>query len=87
MLEITLGDKTYKFYTFTDLLGFIQNLSSPTAQKTVAEQAIKLIPTSSIEFELKEYYSTQFNSFIPKTESNETMELPAWYSHLCGFYL
>jgi hypothetical protein len=89
MLKITLSSKEYQFYTFTEILGFIQQLKPLTQRGDVAEQAIKLLKASSLEFDLIEYYTEQFNSYITKKEENESQEmvLPNWYSRLSGFYL
>jgi hypothetical protein len=87
MLKISLIGKSYSFYTFTEILGFMQSLKSPIQQEAVAEQAIQLVNQSTLERDLIEYYKTQFESFIPKKEENGTMVLPDWYSHLSGFRL
>jgi hypothetical protein len=89
MLKISLIGKPYSFYTFTEILGFIQGLKSSIQQEAVAEQAIELLKKSSLEFDLVEYYTAQFNSFIPKKEEYESqqMVLPNWYCNLWGFCL
>jgi benzoyl-CoA reductase/2-hydroxyglutaryl-CoA dehydratase subunit BcrC/BadD/HgdB len=86
MLSIVFQGNTYKFYTFTELLGFIQKIKEEL-RKEVAEQAVKLVETSGLEFDLVEYYKNVFNSFIPKQEENETQKVlsTTWYYGLCGF--
>jgi hypothetical protein len=89
MLKVALSGKDYQFYTFTEILGFIQNLHSDRTKEHIAEQAIKLLKASNLEHDLIEYYTEQFNSYITKKEENESQEmvLPNWYSRLSGFYL
>lgn len=88
MLNISLIGKPHQFYTFTEILGFIQGLGSIYQRQAVAEQALELLKTSNMEFDLIEHYKNEFNAYINQDEEeHQGVALPMWYSELCGFYL
>jgi hypothetical protein len=88
MLKIALAGKDYQFYSFTEILAFINSLELAEHRKFVAEQGINLLPESNLDYEMIEYYGTQLNSFIPQEEEHG-QETTTGRGHNClsGFYL